>query len=72
MAKIQSPIYLNMRRKQSKTVTLNYFKIIRKGYKRSKFRRKLPESLHIKEKCFSSNTQETSLALKLFNQDSGL
>ena len=32
-----------------------------------KFRRKLAELLHIKEKCSSSNTQEASILLKLFN-----
>ena len=35
-----------------KTVTLDDFKIIRKGYKISKFRRKLAESLHIKKAFF--------------------
>ena len=50
-----------------KMVTLDDFKIIGIGYKRSKFRRKLPESLHIKEKRSSLNTQEASVPLKLFN-----
>ena len=50
-----------------KMVTLDDLKIIGNGYKRSKFRRKLAESLHIKEKGFSLNTQETSVLLKLFN-----
>ena len=50
-----------------KTVTLDDFKIIRKGYKRSKFRRKLAESLHIKEKHSSLNTHEASVPLNLFN-----
>ena len=50
-----------------KTVTLDDFKIIGKGYKRSKFRRKLAESLHIKEKRSSLNTHDPSVLLKLFN-----
>ena len=52
-----------------KTVTLDDFKIIGKGYRRSKFRCKLTESLHIKENCSSLNTQEVSVPLKLFNRD---
>ena len=44
-----------------KRVTLDDFKIIGKGCKRSKFRRKLAESLHIKEKRSSLNTQEAFL-----------
>ena len=35
-----------------KMVTLDDFKIIGKGYKRSKFRRKLAESLYIKKSFF--------------------
>ena len=50
-----------------KTVTLHDFKIIGVVYKTSKFRRKLAESLHIKEKRSSLNTQEASIPLKLFN-----
>ena len=50
-----------------KMVTLDDFKITGKGCKRSKFRRKLNESLHIKEKRSSLNTQEVSVPLKLFN-----
>ena len=50
-----------------RTVTLHDCNIIGKGYKRSKFRRKLAESLHIKEKRSSLNTQEASVPLKLFN-----
>ena len=50
-----------------KTVTLDDFKIIGKRYKRSKFRCKLAESLYIKEKRSSLNTQEASVPLKLFN-----
>ena len=44
-------------------VTLDEFKIIGKGYKRSKFRHKLAESLQIKEKRSSLNTQEASVPL---------
>ena len=50
-----------------KMVTLDDLKIIGNGYKRSKFRRELAESLHIKEKRFSLNTQEASVLPKLFN-----
>ena len=49
-----------------KTVTLDDFKIIGKGYRRSKFRCKLTESLHIKENHSSLNTQEVYVQLKLF------
>ena len=51
----------------NKQVTLDDLKIIGKGYRRSKFRCKLAESLHIKEKHSSLNTQEASVPLKLFN-----
>ena len=50
-----------------KSVTLHDFKIIGKGYKTPKFRRKLAESLHIKEKRSSLNTQEAFVPLKVFN-----
>ena len=53
--------------KNHKTVTLDDFKIIGKGYRRSKFRCKLTESLHIKENHSSLNTQEVSVPLRLFN-----
>ena len=46
-----------------KTVTLDDFKVIEKCYKTSKLRHKLAESLYIKEKRFSSNTQQASVAL---------
>ena len=49
-----------------KTVISDDFKIIEKGYKRSKSRRKLAESLHIKGKRSSLNTREASVPLKLF------
>ena len=51
-----------------KTMTLDDFKIIGKGYKRSKFRSKLAESQHIKEKRSSLNTPEACFPRKLFNQ----
>ena len=50
-----------------KMVKLGDFRIIGKGYKRSKFRRNLTELLHIKEKRSSLNTQDASVPLKLFN-----
>ena len=50
-----------------KTVTLDDFKIIGKGYRRSKFRRKLAETLHIKEIRSFLNTQEAFVPPKLFN-----
>ena len=50
-----------------KMVTLDDFKIIGKGYKRSKFKRKLAESVRIKEKRSSLNTQDASVSLKFFN-----
>ena len=50
-----------------KTMTLDDFKIIAKGYKRSKYRCKLAESLHIKVKHSSLNNQEAYVPLKLFN-----
>ena len=50
-----------------KMVRLDDFKIIGKGWKRSKFRCKLAELLHIKEKRPFLNTQEASVPLNLFN-----
>ena len=50
-----------------KMVPLDDFQIMGKGYKISKFRRKLAESLHIKKKRSSLNTQEASIPPKLFN-----
>ena len=41
--------------------------MIGKGYKKSKFRRKLAESLHIKEKRYSLSTHEASVLPNLFN-----
>ena len=63
----KSHLFKHAKETNHKTVTLDDFKIIGKGYKRSKFRRKLAESLHIKEKRSSLNTQEASVPLKLFN-----
>ena len=48
-------------------ITLDDFKIIGKGYKRWRFRRKLAELLHIKEKRSSLNIQEASVPVKIFN-----
>ena len=48
-----------------KTMALDDFKIIGKGYKRSRFRRKLAELLYNKENRSSLNTQEASVPLKL-------
>ena len=42
--------------------------MIGKGYKMSTFRRKVAESLHIKEKHSSLNTQEASVLLEFFNE----
>ena len=64
---LKSYLFKNSMERNHKTVALDEFKIIGKGYKRSKFRRKLAESLHIKEKRSSLNTQEVSVPLKLFN-----
>ena len=63
----KSHLFKHAKETNHKTVTLDDFKIIGKGYKRSKFRCKLAESLHIKEKHSSLNTQEASVPLKLFN-----
>ena len=50
-----------------KNVSRNNFQILGNGYKKMKFKRKLSEALYIKELRPSLNTQETSVALKLFN-----
>ena len=63
----KSHLFKHAKETNHKTVTLDEFKIVGKGYKRSKFRCKLAESLHIKEKHSSLNTQEASVPLKLFN-----
>ena len=55
-----------------KTMTLDDFKIIGKGYKRSQLRLKLAESLHIKEKCSSLNTQEAIFHLNYLIKDNVL
>ena len=47
-------------------VMQNDFQTIRNGYKKIKFKRKLSEALYVKELRPSINTQETSVALKLF------
>ena len=48
------------------------FMILGTNYKKKKFRRKISESLYIKEKRSSLNTQEKSVPLKLFNWVSNL
>ena len=63
----KSHIFKHAKETNHKTWTLDDFKIIGKGYKRSKFRRKLSESLHIKEKRSSLSTQEAFVPLKLFS-----
>ena len=55
-----------------KAMTLDDFKIIGKGYKRSQLRLKLAESLHIKEKCSSLNTQEAIFHLSYLIKDNVL
>ena len=65
--RFKSNLFKHAKETNHKTVTLDDFKIIGKGYKRSKFRRKLAESLHIKEKGSFLNTQGPSVPLKLFN-----
>ena len=50
-----------------KMVELDDFKIIGKGDKRSKLKRKLAELLRIKEEYSFLNTQEAPVSLKLFN-----
>ena len=62
----KSHLFKHSRETNNKKVTLDDLKIIGKGYRRSKFRCKLAESLHIKEKHLL-NTQEASIPLKLFN-----
>ena len=47
-----SHLFKHVMETNHKTVTLDDFKIIGKGYKISKFRRKLAESLHIKKAFF--------------------
>ena len=48
-------------------MTLDDLKIIEKYYKRWKFRHKLAELPHMKEKIPSLNTQEASVPIKLLS-----
>ena len=48
-------------------VTLDDFRIIGKGFRHRKFKRKIAEALFIKENKPSLNRQEKSVPLKLFN-----
>ena len=50
-----------------KLPSIEDFTILGTNYKKIKFRRKIAESLLIKEKRSSLNTQEKSVPLKLFN-----
>ena len=58
---LKSHLFKHSMETNHKTVTLDDFKIIGKGYKRSKFRRELAK------KYSSLNTQEASVPIKLFN-----
>ena len=64
---LKSHLFKHFVETHHKMVTLDDFKIIKKHYKRSKFRCKSTESLHVKENCSSLNTQEASVPLKLLN-----
>ena len=57
----------NIVRQFCKNVSRNNFQILGDGYKKIKFKQKLSETLCVKELCPSLNTQETSVALELFN-----
>ena len=63
----KSNILRHSYQKNHKTVSRNNFQILGNGYKKMKFKWKLSEALYIKELLPSLNTQETSVALKLFN-----
>ena len=54
-------------KKEHKLPSLEEFMILRTNYKKIRFRRKLSESLYIKEKRSPLSTQEKSVTLKLFN-----
>ena len=53
--------------KENKLPSLEDFMILGTNYKKNKFRKKVSESLCIKEKRSSLNTQEKCVRLKLFN-----
>ena len=63
----RSNILTNSYQENHKNVSRNNFQILGEGHKKMKFKRKLSEALYIKKLRPSLNTQETSLALKLFN-----
>ena len=63
----KSDLFKHMVGTNHKMVALDDFKIIRKGDKRSKLKRKLAELLRIKEEHSFLNTQEAPVSLKLFN-----
>ena len=58
--------------KEHKLLSLEDFMTLGTNYRKNKFRRKISESLYIKEKCSSLNTQEKSAMLKLFNRVNNL
>ena len=60
---VRSHLFAHSVETEHKMVTLDDFKIVRKRYKRSKFRLKLAESLHVKEKRSVLNTQGTSVMM---------
>ena len=62
-----SPVLKHCIEKEHKLPSLEYFMILGTNYKKNKFRRKVSESLYIKEKRSSLNTQEKYVSLKLFN-----
>ena len=53
--------------KEHKLPSLENFMILGTNHKKNKFRRKTSESLYIKKKRSSLNTQEKSIPVKLFN-----
>ena len=53
--------------KEHKVPSVKGFMILGTNYKKKKFRRKISRSLYIKENLSSLNTQEKSVAIKLFS-----
>ena len=49
------------------SVSLNEFKILRKGFDNNRMKRKISEALLIKHYRPTVNTQENSISLELFN-----
>lgn len=64
---LKSDLFKHMVGTNHKMVALDDFKIIGKGDKRSKLKRKLAELLRIKEEHSFLNAQEAPVSLKLFN-----